>query len=67
VYWQQALLQLLHQPAEIARRAALGRQYVAQQRMHAQQAPQREAWYRGRLAQREAFETQRQEQLARRL
>ncbi len=58
--WQQALLDLCRQPQELARRRALGLDYVKRQRMHSQQVTAREAWYRQLLAQQPVLEAQRQ-------
>jgi 2-polyprenyl-3-methyl-5-hydroxy-6-metoxy-1,4-benzoquinol methylase len=57
--WKHALLALASDPNEVAQRAALGRDYVRRHRMHSQQAPEREAYYQGLLANRAALESER--------
>jgi hypothetical protein len=57
--WKHALLALASNRNEVARRAALGRDYVRRHRMHSQQAPEREAYYQGLLTNRAALESER--------
>lgn len=62
--WGKALLDLCDSPAEIARRQALGFDYVRQERMHHHQVKEREAYYLGLLQNRDALEQQRRARLA---
>lgn len=61
--WRQALVDLCRDGGELARRRALGLEYVRRERMHSQQVEAREVWYRALLAQREMLEAQRQERV----
>jgi hypothetical protein len=62
--WKHALLALASDPNEVAQRAALGRDYVRRQRMHSQQAPEREAYYQSLMANRAALESERRARVA---
>lgn len=62
--WQRALIDLVSDPAQVRSRRERGLAYVKTQRMHAQQAPLRQAYYRDLMAQRPDLETQRKARIA---
>lgn len=57
--WHESLLQLVNKPALRKERTVQGLAYVKAQRMHAQQAPQRLAFYQSMLKNRKELERQR--------
>lgn len=62
--WGAALSALVQDPDEIARRRALGLDYVRRRRMHAHQVEPRTAYYLDLLARRDDLESQRRERLS---
>lgn len=62
--WQQALVGLCSDTAEIHRRRLLGLDYVKRERMHARQMPEREEYYRWLSNNRMLLEAQRQTRLS---
>lgn len=62
--WRQGLLSLCGDLPDIARRRALGLDYVKRERMLSGQTVEREAYYRGLLARRTELERQRRARLA---
>ncbi|WP_425989046.1 hypothetical protein [Brevundimonas sp. TWP2-3-2] len=61
--WQDAIIDLCANSDKVRQRRERGRDYVLSTRMHAQQAPEREAWSRSIMANRADLERQRVERL----
>ncbi len=61
--WHDGLCTLVRDPGLVHARQAHGLRYVLEQRLHAQQAPARLAWYCGLIAQRTVLERERQARL----
>ncbi|ALL12862.1 methyltransferase domain-containing protein [Caulobacter henricii] len=62
--WEKALRDLAADPGEVQARRERGLAYVRARRMHAQQVPLRQAYYRDLMAQRPELEAQRQARIA---